>query len=75
MSNLTKLEFNARDVTGKNYLTWILDVGLHLSVMGLGDTIKETNVTSDQDKSKAMIFLRHHLDEGLKSEYLTIKDP
>ena len=22
-----------------------------------------------------MIFLRHHLDEGLKNEYLTIKDP
>ncbi|XP_074373578.1 uncharacterized protein LOC141713914 [Apium graveolens] len=22
-----------------------------------------------------MIFLRHHLDEGLKTEYLTIKDP
>ena len=22
-----------------------------------------------------MIFLRHHIDEGLKGEYLTIKDP
>ena len=22
-----------------------------------------------------MIFLRHHLDEGLKMEYLTVKDP
>ncbi|XP_074327892.1 uncharacterized protein LOC141665808 [Apium graveolens] len=43
--------------------------------MGLSDTIKERNKTSEQDKAKAMIFLRHHLDEGLKTEYLTIKYP
>ncbi|KAL6584777.1 hypothetical protein OROMI_004066 [Orobanche minor] len=75
MSNLTKLVFNALDVNGKNYLTWILDAEIHLSAMGLGDTIKEGNKTSEQDKAKAIIFLRHHLDEGLKTGYLTIKDP
>ncbi|KAL8098058.1 hypothetical protein AgCh_030990 [Apium graveolens] len=73
--NLTKLEFNALRFIGKNYLTWILDAEIHLSAMGLDDTIKEGNETSEQDKAKAMIFLRHHLDEGLKTEYLTIKDP
>ncbi|XP_047259013.1 uncharacterized protein LOC124891266, partial [Capsicum annuum] len=26
-------------------------------------------------KAKAIIFLRHYLDEGLKVEYLTVKDP
>ncbi|XP_056695040.1 uncharacterized protein [Spinacia oleracea] len=35
---------------------------------------KEIKTTS-QNKAKAMIFLRHHLHEGLKIEYLTIKDP
>ncbi|XP_074349127.1 uncharacterized protein LOC141688887 [Apium graveolens] len=75
MLNLTKLEFNALRVTGKNYLIWIFDVEIHLSAMGLGDTIKEGNETSEQDKAKAIIFLRHHLDEGLKTEYLTIEDP
>ncbi|XP_074355760.1 uncharacterized protein LOC141695412 [Apium graveolens] len=43
--------------------------------MSFGDTIKEGNKTSEQDKAKAMIFLPHHLDEGLKTEYLTVKDP
>ncbi|KAJ0041467.1 hypothetical protein Pint_27441 [Pistacia integerrima] len=43
--------------------------------MGLGDTIKEGNESSNQDKAKAMIFLRHLLHEGLKTEYLTIKYP
>ena len=43
--------------------------------MGLRDVIKEGNKASEQDKTKAMIFLCRHLHEGLKIEYLTIKDP
>ncbi|XP_027158610.1 uncharacterized protein LOC113760249 [Coffea eugenioides] len=42
--------------------------------MGLGNTIVEKNEFSNQDRAKTMIFLRHHLDEGLKIEYLTVKD-
>ncbi|KAL1168118.1 hypothetical protein V6Z11_A05G063400 [Gossypium hirsutum] len=62
MSNLTKLEFVALDITRNNYLSWVLDAEIHLDTKGL-------------DKAKAMIFLRHHLHEGLKTEYLTVKDP
>ena len=43
--------------------------------MGLADTIQENNQASNQNCAKAMIFLRHHLDESLKMEYLTVKDP
>ncbi|XP_048501465.1 uncharacterized protein LOC125497814 [Beta vulgaris subsp. vulgaris] len=74
MSNLTKLEF-ALDITGKNYLSWVLDAEIHLDAKDLGDTIKEGNKATSQNKAKAMIFLRHHLHEGLKIEYLTVKDP
>ncbi|XP_060190928.1 uncharacterized protein LOC132620272 [Lycium barbarum] len=59
----------------KNYLSWVLDAEIHLDAMGLGDTIKENNKTSNQENAKTMIFLRHHLDEDLKIEYLTIKNP
>ena len=76
MPNLTKLEFVALDISGKNYLSWILDAEIHLTTMNLGNTIQEKkNQASQQDYAKAMIFLRHNLDEGLKNEYLTIKDP
>ena len=75
MANLAKLEFVALDITGKNYLSWILDAEIHLEANALGETIKDGNNASNQDKAKAMIFLRHHLHEGLKAEYLTIKDP
>ncbi|KAJ8750935.1 hypothetical protein K2173_016116 [Erythroxylum novogranatense] len=75
MSNLTKLEFVALDIFGKNYLSWVLDAEIHLNAENLGNTIKEENQASEQDRAKAMIFLRLHLHEELKTEYLTIKDP
>ncbi|XP_021813404.1 uncharacterized protein LOC110756304 [Prunus avium] len=75
MSNLAKLEFVALDISGKNYLSWINDAEVHLEAMNLGETIKEANEASSVDQAKAMIFLRRHIHEGLKCEYLTIKDP
>jgi len=60
-----------------DYLSWILGIEIHLEVMNLIETIKEENNTYLQDRTKAkeMIFIRHHLYEGLKFEYLTIKNP
>ena len=74
MLNITKLEFVALDISGKNYLSWILDVELHLDAMNLGATIKQGNQTSLQDRAKTLIFLHHHLHKGLRNEYLMIKD-
>ncbi|XP_078158189.1 uncharacterized protein LOC144553870 [Carex rostrata] len=75
MANLAKLEFTALDISGKNYLPWTLDAEIHLTANNLGETIKAENNTSQQEKAKAMIFLRHHLHEDLKAKYLTVKDP
>ncbi|CAN6704522.1 unnamed protein product [Malus baccata var. baccata] len=71
MANLAKLDFVALDITRKNYLTWIIDAKIHLEAANLGETIKEDNSASSQDRANAMIFIRRHFDEGLKSEYLT----
>ncbi|XP_016486394.2 uncharacterized protein LOC107806696 [Nicotiana tabacum] len=75
MSNLSKLEFVALDISGKDYLSWVLDAEIHLAAKALENIIIQENEISGQDKAKAMIFLRHHLDEWLKTEYLTLKDP
>ena len=75
MSNLTKLEFVTLDISGKNYLSWILDAEIHLEAMNLGATIKDGNQASPQNCAKTMIFIRHHLHEELKTEYLTVKNP
>ncbi|XP_070022905.1 uncharacterized protein [Nicotiana sylvestris] len=56
-------------------MTWVLDAEIHLDAMGLGDAIKDKTKASTQDCAKALNFLRHHLNEWLKIEYLTVKDP
>ena len=69
MTNITKLEFVALDISSINYLSWILDTEIHFDTMNLGNT------ASRKDRAKTLIFLHHHIDECLKSEYLTVKDP
>ena len=56
MSNIAKLEFAALDISGKNYLSWILGTEIHLDAMNLGNTIKRGNTASLQDRIKALIF-------------------
>ena len=46
MTNITKFEFVVLNVSGKNYLSWILDAGIHMDAMNFGNTIKEGNSTS-----------------------------
>ncbi|XP_048447480.1 uncharacterized protein LOC103942170 [Pyrus x bretschneideri] len=75
MTNLANLDFVALDITGKNYLTWVMDAKIYLEARNLGDTIKEHTNASSQDRAKTMIFIRPHFDEALKSEYLTVEDP
>ena len=44
--------------------------------MGLSNTIKKiNNGSSTQDRAKAMIFIRHHLHQSIKMEYLATNDP
>ena len=74
MSNLTKLEFVTLDISGKNYLSQILDAEIHFDAMNLGVTIIEGNQPSLQDRAKALIFFHHHLHKGLKNEDLIAKD-
>ncbi|GJR70255.1 hypothetical protein Tco_0016320 [Tanacetum coccineum] len=75
MSNLVKLEFLVLDISGQNYLSWVLDAKIYLAANGLGDTIQAGKETTVEQKAKAMIFLCHYLHENLNFEYLTIKGP
>ena len=75
MSKISSLNFIALDISGKNYLSWILDAEINLDAANLGETIKEGNQMSLHDRAKALIFIQHHLHEDLKIEYLTVKYP
>ncbi|KAL9661207.1 hypothetical protein QQ045_026029 [Rhodiola kirilowii] len=56
-------------------MPWTIDIETHLDSMNLPETIIEGNTSSKMDKAKSLIFLHRHLDENLKNEYLTVKDP
>ena len=46
MSNITKVEFATLDISGKNYLSWILDAEIYLAAMNLRNIIKKENTAS-----------------------------
>ena len=41
MSNVTKLEFIALDILRNNYLSWNIDVEIHLETMNLWETLNK----------------------------------
>ena len=41
MSKISSLSFIALDISGKNYLSWVLDAEINLEAGNLGETIKK----------------------------------
>ena len=75
MSNLIKCEFIPLHVSGQNYLSWVLDAEILLVTNGIKEPIEEENTATPKQKAQVLAFFRRHLDEGLKAEYLTVRDP
>ncbi|CAM8932298.1 unnamed protein product [Rhodiola kirilowii] len=71
MTNLVKLDFSPLDIDGTNYMSWTMDIEIHLQSMNLSETIKEGNEPSEIDMAKSLIFIRRHLHEDLKNEIVT----
>jgi len=65
MSNLTKLKFTALNIYENNFLSWILDVEIHLKAMNLRETIKE---------EKKHILAGSHKSNDFYSPPISIKD-
>ena len=75
MSDITKREFAKLTLDDNNYLTWAFDTEIHFTSFDLSETIVPDSECSSTHKAKALIFLRHHLNQDLKNEYLIEKDP
>ena len=71
MSKLANLKFDALKVSGDNYMSWVIDAGLYLKSQGLYYTIDDSQA-NEQDRSIAMVIIRHHLHEDLKAQYFTV---
>ncbi|KAK9750272.1 hypothetical protein RND81_02G183300 [Saponaria officinalis] len=75
MAQIAKRDFDVFDVTGQRYPQWKDDIIAHLGAMGLEHTIEEGSWATHQEKQKTHIFIRHHMNESLKNEYIRVRDP
>ncbi|KAK9671418.1 hypothetical protein RND81_12G028900 [Saponaria officinalis] len=75
MAQIAKTGFDVLDVTGQRYPQWKDDIIADLGAMGLEHTIEEGSWTTHQENMKAHIFIRHHVNVGLKNEYIRVRDP
>ncbi|CAM6104237.1 unnamed protein product [Calypogeia fissa] len=75
MNLIEKLQFKALTIDGANYLSWSLDIEAYLASKDLHDTIVTDASLTLQQKAKALIFIRHHLAEPLKTQYLNQFNP
>lgn len=76
MSNISKLEFPALNISGDNYMSWTANVKRHLRAMGALDAISDgfSDCTEEQ-KAKADVFIHKHIDELLQQEYFNCINP
>ena len=56
-------------------MSWVIDARLLLKSEDLYYTIENGAKAYEQDKSTAMVIIRHHLHEYLKAQYLTVIEP
>ena len=75
MANIEKPKFNILDVSGNNYLSWCLYVELHLQSQGLVETLAESGKYNEKNKANTLIFIRCHLLDALKTQYLQVRKP
>ncbi|XP_058784488.1 uncharacterized protein LOC131659294 [Vicia villosa] len=82
MSNL-KHQFKILSITGDNFITWNNDLIEYLTCEGLNKILEGENSGKSKDdpdemekrKSKVNRIIKHHLDNGLQTEYSNAKDP
>ena len=75
MSKIANRDYAALNLSGDNYLQWALDTRISLKSKGLGDTIIEDSNENEKNRYRAICYMRHHLIEGLKDQYMTIESP
>ncbi|XP_048615937.1 uncharacterized protein LOC111215294 [Brassica napus] len=75
MSKISNLDYASLNISGDNYLQWALDTNINLRSKELGDTIIKGNNETDKNRYMAISIIRHHLNESLKDQYLTMENP
>ena len=72
MTHIAKLKFHMLNINGQNYQSWKLDIELHLQGEALADALVKDGKATAKDRANALIFMRRHLHESLKVQYLIV---
>ena len=75
MENIEKPKFHILEVSGNNYLSWCLDMEMHLQGQDLANAITEDGTSNSKDKANALIFICRHLHKSPQTQYLSVRDP
>ena len=61
--------------TRRDYVTWARNVESYLVQNNLSDTIVSGSKCGNQQKAQALFYIRRHLNEDFKNEYMLERDP
>lgn len=75
MANWERFQYTPLSIDGTNYLSWALDTQSHLLSKSLQTTITEVDALTAPKRALALVFMRHHLTEPLKRQYLSENNP
>lgn len=75
MSKFEPSDYAALNLSGDNYLEWVMNTSVALKSRGLGKCIIDGNNAIESEKHRAITIMRYHLTEDLRDQYLNIEDP
>lgn len=71
------LSFAELELDGSNYMKWCIDVKAHLKSDELGGVLATPTPAEfmEAQRSRAIVFMRKHIDDTLESQYLQVEEP
>ncbi|XP_057251680.1 uncharacterized protein LOC130591784 [Beta vulgaris subsp. vulgaris] len=75
MARLANRDFEILEASGQRCLEWRVDAKAYLKSLSLDHTIIEGGAPTPLEQAKALVYLKHHIHEELKSEYILVEDP
>ncbi|XP_048493093.1 uncharacterized protein LOC125493656 [Beta vulgaris subsp. vulgaris] len=75
MARLANRDFEILEALGQRYLEWRVDAKAYLKSLSLYHTIVEGGAPTPLEQAKALVYLKHHIHEEIKSEYILVEDP
>ena len=75
MTRISNRDFEILDISVQRYFEWRVDAMTYLKAQSLDHALMQDGNPTCTEQAKALVYLKHHIHEDLKSEHFLIKDP